>query len=105
MAYFANGSEGEILLLQCESCKFGVNDGQGCPILAIQDEYNYSQVGKPEVEDIMNMLVNEFGVCQIALAFPEVVFEGDGDAIASMLKVRTQGGDPFAHKRKASGTK
>jgi hypothetical protein len=62
MAYFSNGSEGEILEAQCEVCPLGE---QPCPIMAVQLLHNYDQVGNDKLRAAMNLLVDERGICQL----------------------------------------
>lgn len=64
MAYFPNGSSGEVLELQCGRCLLG--DGP-CPIVGIQMLYNYDQLeeGQEKLKDAMSMLVDDKGTCQV----------------------------------------
>jgi hypothetical protein len=87
MAYFANGTEGDILQMQCCDCPlgFGWNDprqGQlfeaeripkGCPVHAVQMLYNYDQVsaGQEKLRAAMNVLIDERGVCQVRKVLEE----------------------------------
>jgi hypothetical protein len=67
MAYFANGSEGMYLDIQCHLCPIPYN--APCPILAVQFNYNYEQFDKDgkktKLSEAMNMLVNDKGDCQM----------------------------------------
>ncbi len=60
MAYFANGSEGEILEEQCARCPYGERP---CPIIHVQMMYNYDQVkpGNEKLREAMDRLVDERG--------------------------------------------
>lgn len=63
MAYFPNGSSGEIFDNQCAECPLG----QGpCPIAAVQLLYNYDQLGdrQEKLQAAMTILVDDNGICQ-----------------------------------------
>lgn len=62
MAYFSNGSEGEVFDQQCAKCKYGQSP---CPIAFVQMEYNYSAVGNETAADILNELVRQDGTCTV----------------------------------------
>ena len=62
MVYFSNGTEGDILDSQCSECKLW---NESCPIIIVQLEYNYGQVGNELARKIMNELVNEKGMCML----------------------------------------
>lgn len=67
MAYFPNGSAGEILDNQCAECPLGK---EPCPIAATHLFYNYDQFDKQGqpiqvAVDILNTLVNKEGICQL----------------------------------------
>ena len=64
MAYFPNGSSGEVLEIQCGRCPLG--DGP-CPVVGIQMLYNYDQLnsGQKKLKDAMSMLVDDQGICQV----------------------------------------
>ena len=66
MAYFSNGTEGDILNQQCCDCP--LPDDSPCPILLMQLTFNYKQIinGKPSLaSEVMNTLVNKKGECQM----------------------------------------
>jgi hypothetical protein len=79
MAYFSNGSEGEVLDEQCADCPLGAGwndpnqmilpgcepDYQPCPVHLVQLTYNYDQIGNDDLWAAMNMLVSKDGVCQV----------------------------------------
>lgn len=81
MAYFSNGSEGEILDRQCSDCPLGAgwNDPnqkrlfadeapmRPCPVAYVQFQFNYKQCekGQERLREAMNFLINEKGVCQV----------------------------------------
>ena len=62
MAYFSNGTEGEVLDLQCARCSIG---GKQCPVALVQSLYNYQQHEHSKLRDAMNLLIDEAGVCQV----------------------------------------
>jgi hypothetical protein len=68
MAYFSNGSEGEILEDQCQECILGLG---GCPTYGVQFNFNYDQMSNEKLKEAMNMLVNEKGICQTKEAIDE----------------------------------
>lgn len=63
MAYFPNGSSGEIFDRQCADCPLGEGP---CPTAAIQMLYNYDQVsdGQEKLREAMTILVDDKGICQ-----------------------------------------
>lgn len=66
MAYFPNGSAGEIFDNQCAGCLH--NDPEvGCPIAFIQTHYNYDQLneGNKQLREAINFLVDEKGQCEM----------------------------------------
>ena len=69
MAYFPNGSSGEVLDEQCATCPVGKHPEAPCPVLFVQTHYNYEQFtdGKPnEIAELLNFLVDPVkGVCQM----------------------------------------
>ena len=66
MAFFSNSSDGDVLQRQCDVCQLGELD---CPVLAIQMLHNYNQLDKNEtrLREVMNLLVNEKGICKVHL--------------------------------------
>lgn len=60
MAYFSNGSEGEVFDLQCSKCKYG---DEACPIAAVQMVYNYDACNNPIARSILDDLVKNDGTC------------------------------------------
>lgn len=69
MAYFANGTEGEIFDVECSSCIFG---DKPCPIALIQNQYNYEACNNKVAREILDHLVKNDGTCAMKKAFPEV---------------------------------
>lgn len=63
MAYFSNGSEGDIFHKQCDECL----PWQPCPIILVQLEYNYDQLneGNEQLQECLNYLVDADGICQM----------------------------------------
>jgi len=62
MAYFSNGSEGEVFDSQCDRCKYG----QGtCPVAAMQACWNYDQIGNDLATLIMDNFVKKDGTCTV----------------------------------------
>jgi len=74
MAYFSNGTEGEVLDEQCSDCR--INMDAACPILWVQMTYNYEQVRNEKMKEIINCLVDKDGICQMK---PIIDNEIDGD--------------------------
>lgn len=62
MAYFSNGSEGEIFDAQCGKCKYGEHP---CPVAAMQLLYNYDQIGNELAIKIMDNFVKDDGTCTV----------------------------------------
>jgi hypothetical protein len=92
MAYFPNGSSGDVLDAQCADCPlgYGWNDpnqkrlfdpekqARPCPVALVQLMYNYDQVGIEKFEDAMNCLINKDGICRIREQLVEIRSVGDG---------------------------
>lgn len=66
MAYFSNGTEGDVFTAQCGICKYGQ---EPCPIALIQMTYNYDQIGNDLARKIINDLVEEDGTCTMFKTF------------------------------------
>lgn len=66
MAYFPNGSSGEVFENQCEICKYGQ---ELCPIAFVQSEYNYDACNNEVATKILNDLVKNDGTCQMFAMF------------------------------------
>lgn len=78
MAYFANGSEGEVLDRQCADCPlgYGWNDPAQqqlfdtvkiplpCPTAFIQFNFNYTQIDNLPLRSAMRILIDDNGECQ-----------------------------------------
>ena len=61
VAYFPNGSAGEVLDNQCAGCLLG---DAGCPTQLVQLMYNYDQIDVPKLREAMEILVSEEGKCK-----------------------------------------
>jgi hypothetical protein len=76
MAYFANGSEGAVLDDQCCECVLCDDDGEFCcPVMVVQNTFNYSQIGNDDLAAAMNVLVAEPGKCQLKPYLDKLVKE------------------------------
>lgn len=60
MAYFPNGSAGEVFDAQCGKCRYG---DEGCPIWLVQNEFNYEACNVPVARKILDALVKDDGTC------------------------------------------
>ena len=92
MAYFANGSEGEVLDAQCADCPlgFGWNDPdqkelfdrerwpRPCPVAFVQMTYNYDQCDVPKLQEAMNILIDKRGTCKVREQLVEIRAESSG---------------------------
>jgi len=63
MAYFSNGSEGEVLDDQCSDCI--IPDDAPCPILLAQTHWNYDQCSNEKLQKCLEMLVDKNGQCKM----------------------------------------
>ncbi len=70
MAYFPNGTAGEILDNQCVDC-LHEDEWSWCPVYAVQSLFNYCQIdkGQEKLRQAINMLVDEKGICNVRAAF------------------------------------
>lgn len=70
MAYFPNGTSGEVLDNQCCDC-IHEDEWSWCPVYAVQSLFNYDQVekGQEKLKQAINMLVGEDGKCHVRAAF------------------------------------
>ena len=62
MAYFANGTEGEVFDNQCGQCRFGMKP---CPIAWVQSEFNYDACNNEVATNILDALVKQDGTCMM----------------------------------------
>ena len=62
MAYFSNGTEGEVFGEQCSRCKYG---NLPCPIALVQIDNNYEACNNPTARKILDYLVNDDGTCEM----------------------------------------
>jgi len=56
MAYFSNGTDGEKLDAQCDTCPCGK---KACPVFLVQMLHNYDQCDNPKLKAAMNLLIDE----------------------------------------------
>ena len=63
MAYFPNGTAGDILIEQCDNCLHGMNDSVLCPIANVQIFFNYDQIDNEHLSKCLSALVRDDGVC------------------------------------------
>jgi len=68
MAYFSNGTEGEVFYEQCMRCRYGE---EPCPIALVQMEYNYEACNNPTARKILDSLVLQDGTCTMFEEFKE----------------------------------
>ena len=62
MAYFPNGTAGEVFDEQCARCRYGNNP---CPIWFVQHEYNYEACNNEVATKILDGLVKDNGTCSM----------------------------------------
>lgn len=72
MAYFPNGTAGEVFDEQCCKCKYG---DKPCPIALVQGMYNYDAVNNEVATKILDELVKNNGDCQMYKAFENDFFQ------------------------------
>ena len=60
MAYFPNGTSGEVFDAQCGRCRYGEGF---CPIWHVQHEFNYSACNDKVARGILDALVRDNGEC------------------------------------------
>ena len=60
MAYFPNGTAGEVFDSQCADCRYGTSP---CPIYLVQSLYNYDACNNEVATKILNDLVKDSGEC------------------------------------------
>lgn len=68
MAYFPNGSAGEVFAEQCSKCRYG--EGY-CPIHFVQYNYNYDACNNKVASAILNALVSNCGTCSMFALDPK----------------------------------
>lgn len=66
MAYFSNGSAGEVFDEQCSICRYGKDH---CPIAFVQTMYNYDAVNNEVATNILNALISNDGTCDMYKEF------------------------------------
>lgn len=62
MAYFSNGTAGEVFDDQCSRCKYGEHP---CPIYLVQSTYNYDACNNKTARAILDSLVKDDGMCMV----------------------------------------
>ena len=62
MAYFANGTEGEVFGEQCSRCEY---EEKECPIQFVQVMYNYDACNNETATKILDHLVKPIGTCRM----------------------------------------
>lgn len=74
MAYFPNGTSGQVLDDQCDECIHGLSNDVMCPVYLAQIHFNYDQCRPREkkLRTALNMLIDEKGNCQVKAAFEKV---------------------------------
>lgn len=61
MAYFANGTEGDMYEEKyCSRCVHNQDEERGCPVMNAHLMYNYGQTGV--VESVLSMLIPRDGI-------------------------------------------
>lgn len=89
MAYFANGTEGQILDDQCDRCIHGMLDSALCPVALVQMTYNYKQLddGNEDLRTAMQTLINKKGECQMkhAMQTAGITFDMSGKDQLSLI--------------------
>lgn len=73
MAYFPNGSSGEVFEEQCSKCRYGE---RACPIWYVQSTYNYDACNNKVARAILDELVKNDGTCAMFMLDPNT-FEID----------------------------
>lgn len=68
MAYFPNGSAGEVFDEQCGRCRYGQ---EACPIYLAQLTFNYDACNNEVASKILDSLVKNDGTCQMFKLDPE----------------------------------
>lgn len=68
MAYFPNGTSGEVFTEQCGRCRYG---GSPCPIYLVQLEFNYKACNNQIASEILSQLVKDDGTCAMFKLDPE----------------------------------
>lgn len=66
MAYFSNGTEGEVFYNQCARCKYGESP---CPIACVQLTYNYEACNNVIARKILDTLISDNGECSMFKTF------------------------------------
>jgi hypothetical protein len=78
MAYFSNGTEGEVFDEQCCKCRYG---DKPCPIAMVQSLYNYEACNNEVASKILLELVKNNGDCTMYLMDPVTFRAPDAEQI------------------------
>lgn len=62
MAYFPNGTSGEVFDEQCGRCRYGEGP---CPVYGVQIEYNYKACNNEVASEILGRLIKNDGTCTV----------------------------------------
>jgi len=67
MAYFPNGTAGEVLDRQCQDCPLNPHGDDPCEVSTVHLLFNYDQVGvgHEKLRDALRFLVSDNGTCQV----------------------------------------
>lgn len=68
MAYFPNGTSGEVFDEQCGRCRYGQ---EPCPVYLVQSIHNYDACNNKVATAILGALVKQDGSCQMFKLDPE----------------------------------
>ena len=60
MAYFPNGTSGEVFAEQCGRCRYGE---EACPVYLVQYDFNYDACNNKTARAILDALVKDDGTC------------------------------------------
>ena len=82
MAYFPNGTSGEVFDDQCAQC---ILYERACPIAWVQMEYNYEACNVPVARKILDDLVKDCGRCEMFAAAPEIFMTSEARGQGSLF--------------------
>lgn len=84
MAYFSNGTSGEVLEAQCDKCK--LKEGP-CPIYFVQVAYNYDALNNKVATNILDGLIKNNGTCAMYNAYKAILQKAIQEQEALCLKL------------------
>lgn len=92
MAYFPNGTAGQVLVDQCDNCLHGMDDGLLCLVAHVQVEFNYKQLdaGNADLQAAMNLLIADQGECRMKLAMEKAGIKIDLSEKAQLDLIETK---------------